>query len=165
MATTNFYVDGIKSATFTPTSGTAIELACVGAISGETETQTKVLKCAGVQIGEKSKNLHMNLTFRGHMSVEAYRALFGMVADDVVTTKYAYGANSKNASGALKVIANEFYGLKEKTVDFGNVAITSGYAFNYENGAEEVAEVEVTMKAMADVNGDFFNEEIKDVAV
>ena len=160
MPQTDFDVVKITDGEFTPSGGTMMPLGCTGALSGSTVLQTKTKICEGVPVKEVSIPQYMELVFRGHLYVEAYRELFGLKADETILTKFKYGSGSRNKAGAFAWVLENFEGDKTKTISFPNAVVTSGYAFAYENGQEEVAEVELNIKAMVDVNGDFYTEQI-----
>lgn len=164
MANTVFDAAKITGGTFTPVSGTAIELGCTGSLSGETEVRTVTKICEGNPVKEVSVPLFMSLTFSGHLDVEAYRALFGLKADETVLTKFVYGSASKNPMGSFEWTVENLEGTEEKTIVFPNAVVNTGFTFSYENGLEEIAEVEITIKAMPDATGVIYTEEIATVS-
>ena len=151
----NTYFDAVKitAGKFTPVSGTAMDLGCTGSLSGTTEMKTTKKKCEGVDVKEVSKPLFMLLEFNGHLLVEAYRALFGFKADEVLTTEFAYGVNSRNAAGSFSWEEENLEGTKKRTTTYANAVVTTGFVFSIENGQEEVAEVSLSIKAMPDEDG------------
>lgn len=164
MANTVFDAAKITGGTFTPVSGTAIELGCTGSLSGETEVRTVTKICEGNPVKEVSVPLFMSLTFSGHLDVEAYRSLFGLKADETVLTKFVYGSASKNPMGSFEWTVENLEGTEEKTIVFPNAVVNTGFTFSYENGLEEIAEVEITIKAMPDATGVIYTEEIDTVS-
>ena len=160
MPNTSFDPIKITAGKFTPVSGTVMDLGCTGALSGTTVMKTITKVCEGVPVKEKSIPQYMELVFRGHLYVETYRKLFCFKADETILTKHAYGTHSRNASGAFAWESENMEGDFIKTMSFANASVTNGYAFSIENGVEEIAEVEFSIKAMADANGDFFTEDI-----
>ena len=160
MPNTDFDVVKITKGEFTPSGGTKMDLGCTGALSGTTALMTKTKMCEGVPQKEISIPQYMELVFRGHLYVEAYRELFGLKADATILTKFKYGSASRNKAGAFAWVLENFEGDETKSITFPNAVVTSGYAFAYENGKEEVAEVELNIKAMVDANGDFYTEQI-----
>ena len=160
MPNTSFDPIKITAGKFTPVSGTVMDLGCTGALSGTTVVKTITKVCEGVPVKEKSIPQYMELVFRGHLYVETYRKLFGFKADETILTQHAYGTHSRNASGVFAWESENMEGDFIKTMSFPNAVVTNGYAFNIENGVEEIAEVELSIKAMADANGDFFTEDI-----
>ncbi len=164
MENTVFDAAKITGGTFTPVSGTAIELGCTGSLSGETEVRTVTKICEGNPVKEVSVPLFMSLTFSGHLDVEAYRSLFGLKADDTVLTKFVYGSASKNPMGSFEWTVENLEGTEEKTIVFPNAVVNTGFTFSYENGLEEIAEVEITIKAMPDATGVIYTEEIDTVS-
>lgn len=159
MAVDNFYTDSITGGAFTPVGGTEVDLGCVGALSGQAEVRTKQLMCAGVPVAQKTKPLSMELTYRGHIPVSVYSALFGLKSETLTPEKKSYNVNSEHATGEFKFVESEFYGEKKRTRTFPNASVISGMAFSVENGAEDIAEVELTIKALKDANGDIYTEE------
>lgn len=159
MAVDNFYTDSITGGTFTPVAGTEMALGCVGSLSGQAEVRTKQLMCAGVPVAQRVKPLYMDITYTGHIPVAVYKTLFGLKTDAVATEKRSYAVDSEHASGEFSFVETEFYGKTTRTRTFPNATVISGMAFSVENGAEEVAEVELTIRALKDDNGDIYIEE------
>lgn len=159
------YFDAVKitKGKFTPVSGTAIDLGCTGSLSGSTEVRKVTKKCEGADVAERTVPLYSELTFSGHLFVEAYRALFGLAANATITTQYEYGINSKNAVGSFEWTVESMDGSEEKVITFPNATVNTGFVYNYENGLEEIAESELTIKAMPDENGVIYHEDISDV--
>lgn len=158
----NTYFDSVKitAGKFTPVSGTAMDLGCTGSLSGDTEMKTIRKKCEGVDVKEVSKPAAMLLEFSGHLFIEAYRALFGFKADEVLTTEFAYGVNSRNATGAFSFEEENLEGTEKRTTTYPNATVTTGFVFSIENGQEEVAEVSLSIKAMPDEDGNIRKETI-----
>lgn len=160
MPSTYFDAEKITGGKFTPVSGTAMDLGCTGSLSGETDVRTVTKICEGSPVKEVSVPRFMTLTFSGHLYVEAYRALFGLAADATVLTQFEYGIASKSPTGSFQWEVKNIEGDKTKTIVFPNATVNTGYAFSYENGLEEVAEVEITIKAMPDSTGVIYHETI-----
>lgn len=158
----NTYFDAVKitAGKFTPVSGTAMDMGCTGSLSGSTEMKRVVKKCEGNDVKEVNRPLFMTLEFSGHLYTDVYRQLFGFKADEVLTTEYAYGINSRNAAGSFSWEEENLEGTEKRTTTYPNAVVTTGFLFSNENGQEEVAEVSLSIKAMPDENGDIRTEEI-----
>ena len=160
MPSTFFDAVKITAGKFTPVSGTAQDLGCTGSLSGETDVKTVTKICEGVPVKEVAKPQFMTLTFSGHLYVEAYRAMFGLAADATIATQFEYGTASKSPMGSFEWTVENLEGTQRKKIVFPNAVVNTGFAFSHENGLEEIAEVEVTIKAMPDATGVIYHETI-----
>lgn len=161
MPSTSFDTRTVTGGKFTPVSGTVMDLGCTGSLSGATETRTITKMCEGVPQKQVTVPLFMNIDFSGHLFTEVYRKLFGMKADAVVLTKWSYGKNSINGIGLFEWTALNMEGTEKKIMTFPNATVNAGFSFSYENGVEEISEVDLTIKAMPDaITGEIYTETI-----
>lgn len=158
MAVTSFDFLKVTNGNYKPASGTNMLLGCTGGISGETDVKTVTKMCEGVPVKEQQVPQFMTLTFRGHINVDVYRSIFGLANTGLKAGVYSYGSSSLGSSGTLTFKLVDMDGVKEKLIAFPNVKLNSGFVFSYENGAEEVAEVELEFKAMVDAQGNIYYE-------
>ena len=158
MAVTSFDFLRVTNGNYKPASGTNMLLGCTGGISGETDVKTVTRMCEGIPDRERQVPQFMTLTFRGHVNVDVYRSLFGIVNTGLKVGVYSYGSTSAGSSGTLTFKLVDMDGVKEKLIAFPNVKLNTGFVFSYENGAEEVAEVEMDFKAMVDAQSIFYFE-------
>ena len=160
MPNTSFDAVKITAGNFTPVSGTVMDLGCTGSLSGETEVRTVTKICEGAPVAERNIPQFMTLSFSGHLYVEAIQELFGLTANDTVLTQFEYTTSSINKSGSFSWEVENMEGDAVKTIVFPNAVVSTGYVFGYENGLEEIAETEITIKAMPDATGVIYHETI-----
>lgn len=130
------------------------ECNCVGSCEETMNVRTVSKKCRGVVVKEKVKGdgtgtLKLSL----HMPYEQYLEAYGMKRENLKEGVYAYGQNSIHKSMS---IVQDVYDEDEnrKLKAYPNCIIKSGVARKIENGAEEVAEIELEISIMPDENGE-----------
>lgn len=133
---------------------TAEKLGCVGALGETLNARTVSKKCEGVVA--KSRTIGDGtgeLTFTLHMRESVFRQMFGMERTGLKAGVYAYGQGSRHKEFCYTCKAlDEDGNVKYKA--YPRLCVTSGISRNTENGAEEVAEIEVTAAIMPDENGE-----------
>lgn len=154
VATTVEEFDSVRvtnlAAKFKDDEGEAIKFGCAGQMQGESEIQTIVKNCEGVQVKQKSTVTKMTLTVTAHVKVAVIRKIFGLSGAELKPGVYAYGADSKFGNFCLTAdVIDEFEDIT-KLIAFPNCSSNNGFAFNIENGADEVAELEIEFSAMQD---------------
>lgn len=126
---------------------------CVGSAEESMNAKTVVKKCKGVEAKSRTKGdgtgeVKLSL----HIEYDAYTKMFGMDVDGLKDGVKAYGEHSSHA----------VFCLTEKVLDEDNVAklkaypncqIKEGMSRKTENGADEIAEVELTIAVMPDDYG------------
>lgn len=133
--------------------GQATKVGCVGTLEETLNAKTVTKKCEGVVTktvvkGDGTGELKLSL----HMVYDLYLKSYGMVADDLKDGVYAYGRNSKHKSMTITAeVLDEDGNVKLRA--YPNCVITGGDARKIENGAEEVAEMEITISIMPDEHG------------
>lgn len=131
---------------------TASEFGCVGQVEGETEMLTIVKKCEGVEVKSKSKPQKMTLKVTGHVQTAPLRKIFGLSNEGLKPGIYSYGSDSKSKDFILTAdVIDEFEDLT-KLIAFPNCTSSTGLTISIENGADEVAEMELEFTAMVDSN-------------
>lgn len=133
---------------------------CVGSISAETEIQEIVKLCGGVEIDKLSKPLKINMTLTAHVPLPVYRKFFGLTEDAVKFKEGVqhYGRNSKGKSFSFVAdIVDDFEDVT-KLIGLPKCSSTTGLAFTVENGADEVAQLELEFTALMDAEGNFYYE-------
>lgn len=141
---------------------TSTILGCIGQIEGETEIYTVVKNCEGVQTKSKSKVRKMTLKLNAHVKVEPYRKLFGISSDNLKAGVYSYGKNSDVKAFTLTADVIDDFEEVTKLIAFPNCSSNTGLTLKIENGADEVAELELEFDAMIDVNGNCYYEAFED---
>lgn len=131
----------------------AVRAGCVGSLEESMNTKTVTKKCEGITVkqvtrGDGTGELKVTL----HMLYDLFIKCFGMDFDDLKDGVHAYGRNSVHKPFCLTA---EVYDEdeNEKLKAYPNAVITSGIARKIENGAEEVAEMEITIGVMPDDDG------------
>ncbi|HBL1413310.1 TPA: phage tail protein, partial [Enterococcus faecium] len=139
----------------------AISTDCNGQLDGETEMQRIVKKCGSTEVKSKSKPINMTVTITAHVPMEVYRRFNGLKQDERIKSGiYSYGPDSVGEDFSLAAeIVDDF---EEKNKLIGMLACTSntGLTFSIENGADEVAALELETKVMQDEFGKFYHEAI-----
>ncbi|SFA50926.1 hypothetical protein SAMN05192569_102816 [Parageobacillus thermantarcticus] len=131
---------------------------CVGQIEGETEIIEIVKKCEGIEVKKKSKPVKMNLTVSAHIPVQVARDFFGLRNEDLKPGVWAYGTLSKGKSFVFTAdVIDEFEDIV-KLIAFPNCTNSSGFKIAIENGADEVAMLELEFTALADSLNNFYYE-------
>lgn len=126
---------------------------CVGSCEEEMEAKVVTKKCRGVTqkttvkgTGAGTLNLSM------HMPYEIYKQAYGMELDTLIEGVSAYGRNSVHEAFAITQHVFDEDGV-EKFKAYPNCIIMTGAANKTENGAEEVAELELEVSVMPDEYG------------
>lgn len=123
---------------------------CVGTLGGESEITPIVKRCEGMEKKRKSKVSKMTITLSAHVKLAALRRIFGISADGLKPGVYKYGADSIGEDFAITALAIDEFEDEQKLIAFSNCANDTGFKINIENGAEEVAELELTFTALVD---------------
>lgn len=126
---------------------------CVGSAEEEMETKIVTKSCRG-EVAKKTVRGTGNgkISVSMHMPYEIYTDVFGMDLPTLIEGVKAYGRNSihKNFSVVEDVFDED--GV-EMFRAYPNCIIENGIATKIENGAEEVAEIELEMSVMPDEYG------------
>lgn len=135
------------------TSAPAERLGCVGSLDEAMNTKVINKNCEGVtskQVtkGDGTGELKVNL----HMRYDVFKKAFGQEFQEFKKGVSAYGRNSvhKHFTYTNEVIDED--GEKKLTA-YPNCVITNGVAHKIENGADTVAEIEMTIGVSPDQYG------------
>ncbi|MBG9586915.1 phage tail protein [Cytobacillus firmus] len=141
----------------TPAVGTSF--GCAGSIEGETESVVIEKKCAGLTQKSIAKPQKMALTYAGHLPVAVLRDVFGLSNTGLKPGVYSYGQSSKPKEFILTGdIVDEFEDVT-KLIAFPAVTSSTGLKIqSIENGAEEVAQIELEFTVLPDSAGQFYYE-------
>ena len=135
-------------------SGTEYQTAnCVG--SSEEEMESKVISksCRGVVVKKSVKGTGTGtLSLSLHMPYAIYTQAYGMDLDSLIDGVKAYGQNSVHEGFAITQHVFDEDGV-EMFKAYPNCIIESGKTAKTENGAEEVAEIELEISLMPDEHG------------
>ncbi len=126
---------------------------CVGSSEEEMETKVVTKSCRGVVAKTVVKGTgNGTLTISMHMPKEIYDAVYGMNLDTLINGVKAYGQNSIHKSFSIVQDIFDEDG-EEKFKAYPNCIMMSGVARTIENGAEEVAEIEIEVTVNPDEFG------------
>lgn len=141
------------------TPGGARSFGCTGSIEGETESIVIEKRCAGMTKKSLAKPQKMNLTYTGHLPVAVLRDVFGLSNTGLKPGVYSYGQNSKGKEFILTGdVVDEFEDVT-KLIAFPAVTSSTGLKIqSIENGAEEVAQIELEFTVLPDSAGQFYYE-------
>ena len=126
---------------------------CVGSCEEELESKVITKKCRGNVVkttvkGTGSGTLNISM----HMPYEIYTQAYGMNLDTLIEGVKAYGQNSRHE--AFSIVQDVFdEDGNEKFKAYPNCIIQTGVVRKIENGAEEVAEIEMEVSVMPDEFG------------
>lgn len=126
---------------------------CVGSAEEEMETKIVTKSCRGV-VAKKTVRGTGNgkITFSMHMPYNIYTDVYGMELDTLIEGVKAYGRNSVHKNFAIVEHVYDEDGV-EMFRAYPNCIIETGIATKIENGAEEVAEIELEVSVQPDEFG------------
>lgn len=126
---------------------------CVGSCEEEMETKVVSKSCRGVVVKETVKGTGKGtLKLSMHMPYEIFKKAYGMELNTLKEGVIAYGQNSRHEAFSITQHVFDEDG-NEKFKAYPNAIIKTGIARKIENGAEEVAEVELEVSVMPDEDG------------
>ena len=126
---------------------------CVGSCEEEMEARVVSKSCRGVVVKKTVRGTGTGtLTISMHMPWEIYTQMYGMELDTLIEGVKAYGQNSVHKNFAITQHVYDEDGV-EKFKAYPNCIMESGVARKIENGAEEVAEIEIEVSVMPDEFG------------
>lgn len=134
---------------------------CVGSCEEEMESKTITKSCRGVVVKTVSRGTGTGtLKFSAHIPWDVYIEAYGMELDTLKAGVKAYGRNSIHKGFAIVMHIKDEDGV-EKFKAYPNAVITTGVTRKIENGAEEVAELELEVSVMPDDYGNGMYEVIE----
>lgn len=135
---------------------------CVGSSEETLDTKVVSKKCRGVVIKKTVKGAGTGkLAISMHMPWDIYTEVYGMNLDTLIEGVKAYGTNSKHKNFACtQHVFDEDDAEKFKA--YPNCIIETGVARKVENGAEEVAEIELEVSLQPDEFGNCMYEALAD---
>lgn len=126
---------------------------CIGSMEEDMAVKTVTKKCRGVVKKKRSKGTgEGTLKLTLHIPYAIYVEAYGMDLDSLIEGVYAYGQNSKHKNFSLVALVEDEDG-NEKLKAYPNSAMNTGVVRKVENGAEEVAELELEVGVMPDDYG------------
>lgn len=131
----------------------AVEMNCVGSLEEAMAVKAVTKKCRGVIIKNIVKGTgEGTLTISAHVPYAIYKEAFGMELDTLQAGVSAYGSNSVHEEFCLTLHVEDEDG-EEKYKAYPRCVCTERPAISVENGAEEVAEISMTVAVMPDEYG------------
>ena len=133
--------------------GAMITADCVGKFEDEMTTKVITKKCRGVVkktrvrgtgSGKANASLHMPIAMR--------KAMYSLTRDDLADGVTGYGENNVHGEFCMVLDVYDEDGV-EKLVAYPSCIMETGPNFEVENGADEVAEVEIEISIMPDESG------------
>lgn len=139
-----------------------IAVKCVGSCEEEMNTRIITKKCRGVVKKKKVRPTgDGKFKITAHIPWAVYTDMFGMDVDGLIDGVKAYGTNSVHKEFASTMHITDEDGV-EKYKAYPNCVVETGLARKIENGAEEVAEVELEVSVMPDDYGNGLYEALAD---
>lgn len=130
-----------------------IAMNCLGSVEEEMTAKAITKKCRGVTIKNIVKGTgEGTLKISAHVPHEIFKSAFGMSHETLKEGVRAYGSNSRHATFCLTLHVTDEDG-EEKFKAYPNCVCNARPAIKVENGAEEVAEVEMEIAVAPDANG------------
>lgn len=126
---------------------------CIGALEEEMAVKSVSKSCRGVVTKKRSKGTgEGTLKVTAHIPWAVFTNAYGMELDTLIEGVKAYGRNSvhKTFSAVAHVLDEDG---NEKLKAYPNCVISTGVVRKIENGAEEVAEMELEIGVMPDEYG------------
>ncbi len=136
----------------------AQQFGATGQIDGETEMLTITKKKEGVTVKSISKPQSMTLKINAHVQVAPLRKIFGLSNEGLKPGIYSYGSDSIGEEFVLTADVIDDFEDVTKILAFPNCSSSSGLTISIENGADEVAELELEFTAMVDDNNKCYYE-------
>lgn len=126
---------------------------CVGSCEEEMEAKVVSKSCRGVVVKKKVKGTGAGtLSVSMHCPWEIYNQFYGMTLDTLIDGVKAYGQNSIHEAFSIVQHVFDEDGV-EMFKAYPNCILESGKKAKTENGAEEVAEIELEISIMPDEHG------------
>ncbi|WP_367590228.1 hypothetical protein [Heyndrickxia ginsengihumi] len=100
----------------------------------------------------------MTLKINAHVQVAPLRKIFGLSNEGLKPGIYSYGSDSIGEEFVLTADAIDDFEDVTKLIAFPNCSSSTGLTLSIENGADEVAELELEFTAMIDDNNKCYYE-------
>jgi hypothetical protein len=139
-----------------------VAMNCVGSVEEELTAKAVTKKCRGVVIKNTVKGTgEGTLTISAHVPYEIFKTAFGMTLDTLKEGVQAYGSNSRHKEFSLTMHVVDEDGA-EKYKAYPKCIFAARPTISTENGAEEVAEVELSVSVAPDEYGNGMYEALAD---
>lgn len=139
----------------------SVVVKCIGTSEEALDVKTVTKKCRGVPAKERTRGTGSgSLKLSLHCPLALFRRLFGMKTEGLADGVWAYGANCLHPEFATtQLVEDEDGNVKYKA--YPRCSIKSGMARKVENGADEVAEIELEISISPDANDEGVYEALK----
>ena len=135
---------------------------CIGTWEEAMEARKVTKKCRGVVAKQRTKGTGAGTCkVTAHIPLELYHALHGMDLDELADGVYAYGTSSLHPVACITLDVYDEDDV-EMFKAYPVCTVTTGPSRKVENGAEEVAEVELEVGVSPDDNGQGVYEALAD---
>lgn len=136
-----------------PASDTYQSVECIGSYEEELTAKVITKKCRGVVRKKIVKGTgEGTLKITAHIPYDIYTTMYGMNLDSLIEGVKGYGQNSVHPNFSLVAHVKDEDGV-EKYKAYPNCVIETGKTSKIENGAEEVAEIELEVSVAPDEHG------------
>lgn len=126
---------------------------CVGSCEEEMVSKVITKSCRGIVVKKVVKGTgNGTLKITAHIPQDVYTEFYGMNLDTLIEGVKAYGTNSVHEGFGVVMHVKDEDG-DEKYKAYPNCIMESGIVRKIENGAEEVAELEIEASVMPDEYG------------
>ena len=126
---------------------------CIGSYEEELTAKVITKKCRGIVRKKVVKGTgEGTLKITAHIPYDIYTSMYGMNLDSLIEGVKGYGQNSVHPNFSLVAHVKDEDGV-EKYKAYPNCVIETGKTAKIENGAEEVAEIEIEVSVNPDEYG------------
>jgi len=150
-----------SSIQFFETDGTkkpGTKFGSIGSIEGETTLRELIKRAEGVEVRKKTKPEKIDITISALIPVGVVRDFFGLSTEGLKPGVYKYSQQSKGKEFVYTAdVIDEFEDVV-KLIAFPKAVSATGFKFAIENGADEVAQMEVEVTAYPDEQGNLYYE-------
>ncbi|UFU00369.1 phage tail protein [Radiobacillus kanasensis] len=132
------------------TKSPGTKFGAAGTVGGETLLRQIIKREEGIEVAKRTKAEKMTLTVSAHVKLKVLRDIFGFSNTDLKPGIYSYGTDSKAKRFTLTANAIDEFEDVTKLMAFPDCISATGFTFNIENGADEVALMEISLEAYPD---------------
>lgn len=130
----------------------------IGTISGETTLRELIKNVEGVEAKKRVTPEKIDLTISAHIKVDVIRSVFGISNNNLKPGVYGYSINARGKEFVYTADVIDEFEEVTKLIAFPRCVSATGFTFSIENGATEVAEMELTLTAYKDEKGFLYYE-------
>lgn len=142
------------------TQAPGTKFGCIGTMTSEPETVVLSKRCGRTTIREKTVTTKLNVTVSAHVEVQVLRDYFGLTNEDLKAGVYSYGSDSLGKDFVFTADVIDSFEDNTKLIAFPNASNSGGFTINIDTSQEELAMLEISFSAVADVANQFYYEAI-----